>query len=216
MKPLILALLLMASAPIIKRDAPTIPEPDAGIQTERWHKAVINPKDSIRLDKAVTLYTRHKDIYERIQAMRDNGVPAPILFGLHYRESDNDFTANPAQGDPLTHRSIHVPKGRIPPPVEPPFTFIQAAEDAYYTVDKLDTKDWKHLESALNAIEGFNGFGYAKKGLPSPYVWSGVSSVYQRGKYVADGKYSATAIDQQLGVAAILIRMHERGVYRFP
>lgn len=45
--------------------------------------------------------------------------------------------------------------------------------------------------------------GYANKGLPSPYVWAGTSN-YEKGKYVADGKFDPNYVDQQLGVAVML------------
>lgn len=203
-------LCLLAMARVPEASTAVKPEQAKGPQAQRWAVAKINAKDSIRLDKAVVLYRRNQRVYAGIEGMRKNGVPATVLFGLHYRESDNDFTANPAQGDPLTHRSVHVPKGRIPG-VPPPYTFAQAAEDAYYVVDRLDLRDWRHLESALDAVENFNGPGYRNRGVPSPYVWAG-TNIYQRGKFVADGRYSPTALDAQLGVAAILMRMNERGI----
>jgi hypothetical protein len=46
--------------------------------------------------------------------------------------------------------------------------------------------------------------GYANKGLPSPYIWSGTDQ-YEKGKYTSDGKYDpAEAVDEQLGCAGIL------------
>ncbi len=51
--------------------------------------------------------------------------------------------------------------------------------------------------------EHYNGLGYRNKGLASPYVWSGTTT-YKGGKYVADGQFSASAFDKQLGVAVML------------
>lgn len=36
-------------------------------------------------------------------------------------------------------------------------------------------------------------------------------SANERGKYVSDGKFSKVAVDGQLGCAAVLLRMKERG-----
>lgn len=141
--------------------------------------------------------------------MRATGVPAPVLFGLHYRESDNNFKCHPHEGSPLTHKTKYVPKGR--PPGEPPFTFLQSAEDAYYSFEHLERRNWKEIGAVLENSESFNGLGYKKRGLVSPYVWSGTDR-YERGKFVADGRFDATFVDKQLGVAAILLRMRERGV----
>ena len=45
--------------------------------------------------------------------------------------------------------------------------------------------------------------GYANKGIPSPYVWAGTSN-YSSGKYIADGVFDSSYVDQQLGVAVML------------
>jgi lysozyme family protein len=47
--------------------------------------------------------------------------------------------------------------------------------------------------------------------IPSPYLWSG-TTVYERGKYVADGRFSAIAVDKQIGCAAILKELHRRKI----
>ncbi|MFG1454464.1 peptidoglycan-binding protein, partial [Xanthobacter sp. V2C-8] len=54
--------------------------------------------------------------------------------------------------------------------------------------------------------ERFNGFGYRMRGVPSAYLWSG-SNQYARGKYVADGVWSSTAVDQQMGIAPLMVRL---------
>jgi lysozyme family protein len=150
--------------------------------------------------------------YAAVEAMRKPGVPAPVLFCLHYRESDNNFRCHPHEGSPLTHRTRFIPKGRIPAPAMPPFTFEQSAEDAYYVCDRLDRRDWLHLAPALQAIEGFNGLGYQRPGRPpSPYLWAG-TTLERPGKFIADGRFDPTARDAQLGCAAILKRMRERGI----
>lgn len=181
-------------------------------QEARWNSAKLNPAWSIALDKLVSRYQRTQATYVQIQNMRPNGIPAAVCFGLLYRESDNDMTCSPAQGDSLSRRSTHVPRGRIPN-VEPPYTFLQAAEDSYYSpqLDHMDAKDWSSIGAALDNSEGFNGWGYRNRGMVSPYVWSG-TSVYQRGKFVADGRLDRSFVDKQAGVAAILLRFRERGI----
>jgi len=181
-------------------------------QRQRWDTAKLRPQDSIRLDKAAILFSRLAPRYVRIQKMRRNGVPAPILFCLHYRESDNDFTKHAHEGSPLTHRTRDEPRGRLPRP-DPPYTFEQSAEDAYYVCERppLDRINWRNISAALDKMESFNGFGYRGHGIASPYLWSG-TSLYARGKYVSDGRFSGTAVDAQLGCAAILKRMQARGI----
>jgi len=139
-------------------------------------------------------------------------VPAPILFCLHYRESDNNFKCHAHEGSSLMHRTKYEPKGRPLHP-EPPYTFEISAEDAYYVFEKptLDKIDWKNKQASLDKMESFNGYGYRAKGIPAPYLWSG-TSLYVSGKYVSDGVFSRTAVDKQLGCAAILKGFQARGV----
>jgi len=166
----------------------------------------------MRLDKAIALYERNKARYEAIEKQRKHGVPSVVIFGIHGRESDWDFNCHLANGDPLLHRTVNVPKGRIPD-IEPPYSWEVAAEDAIYVVDELDQKTWTDLESALTAIEYYNGSGYRKyhPEVPSPYLWS-MTTVYTRGKYSSDGKFDPMLVDKQLGISSEFIRMKERGM----
>lgn len=170
-----------------------------------WKTAKINPRYKLQLDRMADRYKRNKETYDRIQAMVPNGVPSKILFGLHYRESDNSFACHPHEGSPLTHRTRFVPKGRIPG-IKPPYTFLQSARDAYYDYEHLDKRSWQSPRQQLTAIENFNGSGYRRRGIPSPYVWSGTQH-YRRGKFVADGRFDPMFVDKQLGVASIMLRL---------
>ena len=179
-------------------------------QAARWKGATLNPKRRIALDVAVALYQRNAWRYQSIANLRPGTVPPQVLFCLHLRESDCNFKCSPAQGDSLQHRSVHVPKGRIPDQ-EPPYTFEQAAFDSYFHVDRLDLKNWKTVQGTMDAMTAFNGWGPENHHVPSGYVWAG-TSVYRGGKYVADGKWSPTTWDQQLGCAAVLKRMQDQGI----
>jgi hypothetical protein len=66
-------------------------------------------------------------------------------------------------------------------------------------------KDWS-IGGTLTMLEQYNGLGYAARGKPSPYIWSGTDQ-YVSGKYVRDGDYDPSAVDQQLGCAGLLIAM---------
>lgn len=202
----------------VARPTPTLPpevilkvitEP-ASLQRDRWEAAKIKPSFQISVDKAVMLYLRTKGRYEAVQKMRTDGVPAPVIFALHYRESSNSFQCHLHEGSSLLHRTAYIPKGRLPAPEEPPFSWEVSAEDAIYVCDKLQGP-WSFISWSLDRIEGYNGLGYRRRAVPSPYLYSG-TSVYQKGKFTSDGHYSTDAIDQQLGAVAILKRMKEKGV----
>jgi lysozyme family protein len=112
-----------------------------------------------------------------------------------------DFSAHLHNGDPLTARTIQVPKGR-PAAGTPPFTWRESAVDAL-TMKKLDrVQDWS-APSMLHLLERYNGLGYRKRGLPSPYLWS-FSNHYEKGKFVKDGVYDPNAVSKQCGAAVML------------
>lgn len=192
-------------------------------QAARWQHGRTDPHRSIELDKILSQHwLPNRALFTQIERMVPNGVPAAVVLGLLEREQSGSLRLNPAQGDPLTHRSIHVPRGRIPGK-NPPYTFMEAAADAYYSpeLDHLQSRNWRDSGALLDAVENFNGGGYRRLGLASPYVWSGVVGdpryrFYVMGKFVADGKFSRTFKDPQPGVAAILMRMRERGMEGLP
>lgn len=185
-------------------------------QAARWQSATINPHYSIALDIDAALFKRNVGRYQQIASMRANGVPANVLFTLHQRESSGSFLCHPHEGSPLTHRTRYVPKNRPPPPAQPPFSFDQSAEDAYYVIDRLDLIVWSQVDKALQGIESFNGLGYQRfhPEVPSPYLWNGLllNGKATRGKYTGDGNFDRNAVDKQLGCAAILLRLKEKGV----
>lgn len=130
------------------------------------------------------------------------GVPWFVIAVIHQRESSQNFSRSLAQGDPWNQVSTHVPKGRGP---------FKSWEDA--AIDALVNcapyasrwRDWSP-GGTMTLLEQYNGLGYASKGLPSPYVWSGTDQ-YVNGKYVADGVFSATTVDKQLGCAGLIMAM---------
>jgi lysozyme family protein len=130
------------------------------------------------------------------------GVPWWFIAVVHERESAQSWGDSLAQGDPWNKVSVHVPAGRGP---------FKSWEDA--AVDALvncapfaaRNKDWS-IGSALTMLEQYNGLGYAARGKPSPYVWSGTDQ-YVSGKYVRDGVYNPDVVDQQLGCAGLLLAM---------
>jgi lysozyme family protein len=55
----------------------------------------------------------------------------------------------------------------------------------------------------LYRFEANNGFGYRKRSVATPYLWS-YSDHYDKGKFVADGKYNPDAVSKQVGAAILL------------
>lgn len=151
-----------------------------------------------------------KDRYLVIAAT--TGVPWFVIAVIHEREASQRFDRQLGQGDPLNQVSTHDPKGRGPflnHPNDLP------GQDAFYrgAVDALTDcgpfaarwSDWS-AGGTMALLEQYNGLGYAAKGLPSPYVWSGTDQ-YRSGKYVADHVFDPAVVDSQLGCAGLIKAM---------
>jgi len=137
------------------------------------------------------------------------GIPWYVIAVIHNMESSRNFNRHLHNGDPLTRRTVHVPKGR-PRLGTPPFTWEESVTDAlkFQRLDKWN--DWS-LPGILYKLEEYNGWGYRvyHPHVLSPYLWS-FSNHYMSGKYTADGRWSETAISQQTGAAVLLRRMAEK------
>jgi lysozyme family protein len=128
-------------------------------------------------------------------------VPWVFVGIIHGMECGFNFAGHLHNGDKLTARTVNVPKG-YPRTGAPPFTWHESALDAL-RLRKLDRiTDWS-VPHMLYLFEGYNGFGYRKRGLPSPYLWS-FSNIYTKGKFVADGRYDPEAVSKQCGAALML------------
>lgn len=130
---------------------------------------------------------------------------------VHAMEASGDvgrFRTHLHNGDPLTAPTTHVPAGR-PNPSGSNFTWEESAKDAL-AIAKLDQEtDWS-LARMLYNFEKYNGFGPRGKGHATAYLWS-YSNHYIKGKYVADGVWSDSAVSRQPGVAAILKVLVDNG-----
>lgn len=147
--------------------------------------------------------------YERVSA--ETGVPWFVIAVIHERESSQNWKKSLAQGDPWDRVSTHVPKGRGP------FgSWEEAAIDALVNCAPYASK-WKDWSPGgmTTLLELYNGLGYARRGLPSPYVWAGTNQ-YKRGKYVADGVYDPDTVDRQPGCAGLIMALQNMGAITPP
>lgn len=58
-------------------------------------------------------------------------------------------------------------------------------------------------------LERWNGMGYASRNVNSPYLWSMSNHGEGVGKFVADGKYDASAVSDQVGAMVALSLIEE-------
>lgn len=163
-----------------------------------------------KIDEILADIERNRSRYRAVAQLV--GIPWYLIAVIHNMESALDFTKHLHNGDPLTARTVQVPKGR-PPTGSPPFTWETSAVDAlkYQRFDQW--RDWT-LPGLLYKLEEYNGWGYRlyHPHVFSPYLWS-FSYHYRSGKYTADGRWSESAISQQAGAAVLLRRMAERSSF---
>jgi lysozyme family protein len=170
---------------------------EARSESVEWHLAMI------RKSKA-----RYQGVGEQ------TGVPWYFIAVTHGLEASFNFRAHLHNGDfPLSSRTRQVPSGR-PTKWLPPSDWESSAKDALRLLGFTGQKDWS-LARTLYRLEAYNGFGYRSYGVPTPYLWS-FSNHYDRGKYVADGKFSYTARSQQCGAAVMLKMLAEAGELVWP
>lgn len=172
-----------------------------------WSSCTVRAARSATVDALVDRIVANRRRYE--EAARRSGVPWHVVAVIHMLEASGDFSRHLHNGDPLTARTVHVPAGR-PASGRPPFGWEESAADALALHGLGRRKDWS-LPATLWVLERYNGFGYRPRGIPTPYLWS-FSNHYTKGKYVADGRFSPTAVSAQCGAAVLLKRMAERGL----
>ena len=181
----------------------TLPE----IYESQFNEAVLNEKHLPEIDYFIHILLRGEVKYQKVANILNNGIHWWFIGIIHVMEGGGKFTKHLHNGDSLNARTINVPKGR-PKQGHPPFTWEESALDAlrYTKLDKVT--DWS-IGNCLDLFEKYNGLGYRKKGVPSPYLWS-FTNFYEKGKYVKDGKYDPEAVSKQPGCAAILLRMKSK------
>jgi lysozyme family protein len=172
-----------------------------------FRTAQVNPSRRALVDETVHSLVVHKDRYEH--AGHPVGVPWWFVAILHDLEASRNFGVHLHNGDPLTHRTVHVPKNR--PPGNPPFTFEESARDALTIEGFAHAQDWS-ISHALFRFERYNGFGYRNPtiNIPSPYLWS-FCQHYTRGKFSRDRHFDANQVSQQCGAGVLLRVMVDQG-----
>ena len=158
----------------------------------------------------VAFYTsrlvKFRAVYEELGASL--GIPWFFIGVIHGMECGFNFTTHLHHGDPLSRRTVQVPRGR-PLVGEPPFTWRDSARDALMLKGYDKETDWS-VPHMLYLWEKYNGFGYRPLGAPSPYLWS-FSSVYTSGKFVADHQFDPQAVSKQCGTAVMLKALQKLG-----
>lgn len=183
--------------------------------TGLYKSAVLKPSKIPELKVVADRINAGKARYEAVAATLGNGIPWWFIGITHFMEAGlywpNHFGFHLHCGDPLTARTVHVPKGRPkfnpgngtkPPSKENPYTWEESALDALKFMGYDKQTAWG-ISSCLFLFEKYNGMGYNKREMLSPYVWS-YTNFYSKGKFVTDGKFDPNAVSKQPGTAAIM------------
>jgi lysozyme family protein len=194
-------------------------EPDAPLSRSRSFEALrgeyrrmftrlsARPERIEAVDFHLAMIRKSRQRYER--AGERTKVPWFFIAVTHALEASFNFRAHLHNGDfPLSARTRQVPAGR-PRVWLPPSDWESSAIDALNLLGFTGQSDWS-MERTLYRLEAYNGFGYRRLGVPTPYLWS-FSQHYDRGKFVADGKFDRSARSQQCGAAVMLKRLDEAG-----
>lgn len=173
-----------------------------------WETMEIRPEWREQADGMVKRIVAQQGKYA--QAVEGTSIPWWFVAVVHALEANLDFSTHLHNGDPLSSRTVQVPKGR-PAAGFPPFTWTASARDAlvYEGLDKVT--DWS-LPNALYNWHRYNGVNneYKRRKMPTPYLWSG-SFHYLKGKYVADGVFDPEKVSKQLGAAILLKALVDLG-----
>lgn len=186
------------------------------LQVQRWKAAYVLPHRTKAVQLTVDRIVLHKNRYTAVGDV--TGVPWYVIAGLHAMEASGSFFCHLHEGSSLKWRTRYVPKGR-PLTGKPPFTWEYSAADAM-VYDNMRSKNWAKLGPMLSACERYNGDGMRRyhPAVPTPYLWSfcGPTSIFRPGKYIADGKFSSTAVSGQVGIVPIWKELARRGVIATP
>jgi lysozyme family protein len=191
-----------------------------GLNAARWHDMHMRASRIAAFDEtakrlsAPEAKARYQGVIDRLQ---EHDFPLKYWWFVAI-VSEREYGGPPhwnrqlGQGDPLAAVSHNDPAGRGPFLDHPGDTighdaWTRCALDALIDCGPHAAKwtDWT-AGGVMTILEEYNGLGYAARGVPSAYVWSGTDQ-YVSGKYVADHVYRASAVDVQEGCAPILARM---------
>jgi len=166
--------------------------------------------------------------YRYVDISEKTGVPWKVIATIHNMEGRGLFDRQLFNGQKWNRRTTLVPKKRGPWSSWEDAALIAMKElyqQAKKNIPDLEDNGVFDLAECLWCFENHNGWGYRKRGycmsgsnppgFGTPYIWS-FTDQYTKGRYVSDGKFSSSAVSQQVGSAAMLRALDELDVEEFP
>ncbi len=177
---------------------------------EKYRTMEVLPEWQGRVDRAVALVKRYQADYEGFGTL-----PWYVIGLIHLMESNCNFARQIWNGERWDQVTTLVPKGR-----GPWVNWRASTEEALFEWGCQRVAGTGPAAALLEAyrqgirqgapelvlagLERWNGMGYAKRGVNSPYLWSGSNHGVGVGKYTADGKYDPLAVSGQVGAAVVM------------
>jgi lysozyme family protein len=209
-KPLARAAVKAATPDVISK-APNVSTVFAELESEYrafYDACVIRPERQANLDFYTSRLNKFKAVYSDIG--NELHIPWYFIGIIHAMECGFNFGTHLHNGDPLTARTVHVPANR-PAVGSPPFAWRDSASDALIFEGFGHEAAWS-IPRMLYLFERYNGFGYRKLRVPSPYLWS-FSNLYIKGKFVSDGHFDSDAVSAQSGAGVMLKALQAQGAF---
>ncbi|MCK1383133.1 hypothetical protein [Bradyrhizobium sp. 21] len=174
-----------------------------------FDQAIIDPKRLSDLEKVVERIKANQERYRVIETK--TGVPWYVVALVH-GDANFDFSRH-LNGDPLSARTVTVPKGR-PVQGDPPFSWEDSTID-FITLLRWQSVDWSGVGAVLYRLETFNGLGYRSRNVRSPYVW-GCTNLYVSGKFGPDATFDPNLKDPRCGTGALLKVLVQSKIVELP
>lgn len=173
---------------------------------EMYNSLQVNAEKNNEVNGILNKIITNRSRYEHVATLLN--IPWYFIAVVHQMEASGSFNTHLHNGDPLTERTVQVPRG-YPKIGTPPFTWEESALDAMIYEGYKDVTCWS-LTAILYRFEKYNGFGYRNRTtINSPYLWS-YSQHYEKGKFVGDGVFDPNPVSKQPGAAVLLKQLIQK------
>lgn len=195
-----------------------------------------DPKFDLEIEHFQELYQKYKYRYESLSMK--TGVPAELIASIHYREcpADFDWQNGLIHFSVYLHNGQKLGEETT---VAPRTVFFEENQFDESVIDALEGKAWNQITDLeregfkSNNLQAYNVtklkegnqsivamitfaeyYNGANKEIVSTYLYSGAqnsegNNIIQSGKFVSDGVYDSSAIDQQPGIYLLLNSLME-------